>query len=113
MITNGSCYSKCPDGFYNDNYICRKCMEGCIECTNDSICITCITDFVWNSGTSACECGNYIFEDTYEDNCVLNCPETYYGNSGSGKCEACNMIGCLECSSTSICTLCDTSVGFE
>ena len=36
---NGKCYDYCPNGTYNDNYICKECDQTCLICTNSSSCI--------------------------------------------------------------------------
>ncbi|CDW83721.1 UNKNOWN [Stylonychia lemnae] len=41
--TGLSCISTCPDGTYNDNYICKACPTGCKYCSSDTACNYCDT----------------------------------------------------------------------
>lgn len=86
-LINGVCY--CPDQQYLDPAarICKRCnesgLENCVNCLNATYC-------------SNCALGGYIF---------------YKPSSAEQVCRHCNvtLTGCLQCSSSTSCTLCDTS----
>jgi hypothetical protein len=97
---NGTkCLTKCPDGYYNDNYVCKKCPAECLTCNDDQTCKTCDI-----SDTSQ-------FKYFNNSRCFAQCPDTYYGDSSfiCARCES----NCLTCNRTATnCTSCKQSGDF-
>lgn len=44
-MLNNTCYSDCPEYYYNNVNICSACPAYCLQCTNGSYCDLCQTNF--------------------------------------------------------------------
>jgi hypothetical protein len=55
---------ECDYGFFiNSNDICEQCMmQGCIDCTSQSFCITCNTTYYFLNSLNVCDdiCGDGV-----------------------------------------------------
>ena len=102
-----NCYSSCPNGTYNNNYICENCHEDCKECDgpytkNNSNCVSCLSE------------NKFL----YFGNCINVCPRNsfYYNETISQKICKCELLQCKTCSKESInpnlCTSCDIEEGY-
>ena len=94
-VLSGSCYSKCPETYVNEESTkqCLKCGEGCLTCSSDNVnhCTSCVSNFPY-----------FLIEN---GTCVNKCPLNYYINS-QNNCEKCSE-NCLTCEETSkTCTSC-------
>ena len=91
---NKKCYTECPIGTVNNNYICHDCDSDYKECdyNNISYCLSCIDS------------------NKYLDNgkCVSSCPNGYYIDNSNKIC--CSLQKCSNCSkeslSQNLCTAC-------
>lgn len=87
---NGALFGKCTP---------TQISQGCTACSTAGLCIACNTllHYVFNAGTSSCvaEVGYYLNSTFVPELC-------------SGV-----MPGCLECSSATTCTLCDTFLNYQ
>lgn len=76
-----SCVEECPDGFWADEYECRRCRWGCAQCSEEEVCDACADGFIL----------------TETGKCVNECPrENYYKDPESQKCLLCPE-GCARC----------------
>lgn len=62
------CYTDCPVGYYQStttdlNNICAPCQNNCDKCSDQDICITCLSGFIFN---------------TIDKTCVTACPNSAY-----------------------------------
>ena len=89
---------KCPVGQYiNAQDVCSLCSDAighCIECDKADTCLKCQENVDREVKDGKCPCVQKFFENN--DTCV-----------------ACGMNGCLECSSASVCTSCDSGNNWE
>ena len=102
------CISSCPNGTYNNNYICENCHEDCKECDgpytiNNTNCISCLSE------------NKYL----YFGNCIDECPRNnsyYYNETINQNVCKCELKQCKTCSVESlnenICTSCDIEEGY-
>ena len=89
FLFNQTCVPDCPDGYYEDGIICRKCMGFCGKCQSKDKC-----DF--------CEPPHVLLEGI----CVDKCPEHYRVNGRV--CERCQNPYCLHCDENAEkCTKCE------
>lgn len=97
LITATTCYSTCPEGYYNYqvNFTCQPCSSFCLRCVNSSYC-------------SACEVGKLL----YQSKCVSICPGGTYANIDSTVCLDCPS-GCFNCSGNSLCYSCFSKYYFN
>ncbi|KAL4466559.1 hypothetical protein ABPG72_010610 [Tetrahymena utriculariae] len=109
LSSSFSCLQKCPsNGYYSDtsNYTCNKCLQGCIQCDNQSQCLKCEQPLVLNKQrlcTGSCESNQVI----YRNQCLDSCPSSTY--QLSNQCFDCN-IACKACLDDSTkCSECSAS----
>ena len=94
-----SCLSACPEGFYNDNLVCKACPAECKTCSDAKTCTSCKTD-----ATSQFKFLNGTW-------CFSQCPDTFYGDS-SFMCQKCSS-NCQTCTNTATnCSSCSQSSNF-
>jgi len=75
------CVTDCGDGFWADEYECKKCRWGCETCSEGNTCDICLPGFTM----------------TEHGECVNECPrENYFKDPASGKCNQCPE-GCTRC----------------
>ncbi len=117
----GSCKcKKCKKGFYEDNYLCRNCIENCDVCSNNTKCEHCSANYFINTegecskcptnckeSTDNCLClscndGDFLKEDKTCDKCDTNCKTC---DINKDHCTSCNLSHflnnenhCEECS---------------
>ena len=94
VMTDGTCLTACPSGYFNQGGNCTKCSSTCMECNVTS--------------TRCTKCRPTDIEGYLGPNntCVENCPAGYYKNPSTGVCTVCNAV-CAECSdSATTCTRC-------
>lgn len=104
---SNTCYSVCPQGFYNDTSTCLSCDFKCATCKNSA------------TECYSCKFGFFYFGYNNENVCIANCSlkTTYYGDSLSKTCKPC-AGGCQACFGPSLyeCTACridpDTSIPY-
>lgn len=90
----------CVAGMYPDTSLdpstCVLCKSPCATCTQETVCLTCLSGFYFFNGS-----------------CSSDCPaDTSIKNNSTQTCDACNAI-CLKCSgTTSTCTACNSPLVF-
>jgi hypothetical protein len=87
--TTSSFCTECDSGFYlTASNSCASCSQGCISC--DSLgCIQCSVGLTLN----------------FMKLCI--CPTGQFYDTATSLCSPCNVIaGCTECSSSTVCTVC-------
>jgi len=93
------CNANCPAGQYanSTNNQCMLCASQCITCINSSS--TCLSCGFSTLGA------NFFF---YNNQCLLNCPLSYWPNSATFTCDVCNPA-CIACTNGSInsCSICN------
>jgi hypothetical protein len=121
----------------SDSLTCTQyCQYTCFTCTNATKCSSCdaSVDFrVMNASTSLCDPIDGFYDSGTNDSIALPCTKpcgscskaatnctscvnnSYYYNSISFSCTLCKTLitGCLTCTSTLDCTLCDSSKGYS
>ncbi len=116
LLANGSCGA--APGYYLDALgVPVKCLlVGCYECLSASECLVCSSanHYVVNI-SHLCECESAFVLDISGTACV--CPSGKY-LSANGTCESvplcpANNSGCLTCTPTPSCSLCDAANHFE
>jgi proprotein convertase subtilisin/kexin type 5 len=66
LLSNGTCTNVCTNGLYiSQSKYCLPCGSYCSVCTSDSVCQTCINNYV-----------------LYQSKCYTICPIGYYNNLG-------------------------------
>lgn len=100
LPTTKACLKTCPDGFWQDTpeKLCRPCVAPCQKCVNNKTCLSCISN-------------HFVMEEYPENNCLLNCPLSYYADRNTGFCKKCNPA-CLSCESDKICNSCNKGFVF-
>lgn len=84
-----TCLAVCPDTYYAANGSCNQCVSPCKNCTSQTVCLSCIT--------------NYFFD--IDSKCVLTCSNVSYIGL-NGRCQLCTS-NCKTCSiNLSNCTSC-------
>jgi proprotein convertase subtilisin/kexin type 5 len=78
---------------------CSDTLTGCLTCTSQTACINCDTG------------SNFITDPGNSSQCACN-PGFYLSTGICTDCLTTSMIGCTECSSATVCTLCDDSQDF-
>ena len=86
----GTCTTTgCGSGKWDDDGTCRDCPEGCLECTSDSNCTSCKTNFNPSGGLCTCdELNGFYLDDSSSPHTCNYCPQG---------CKTCNIAG--QCSS--------------
>jgi len=113
----------------------QYCQYTCFTCNNPTTCTSCDSSSsfrIMNTGTSLCDPIDGYYDDGANNSIAFPCTKpcekcsktptnctscvnnTYYYNSIAFNCVLCKtpLKGCLTCSSSSICTLCDSSIGY-
>lgn len=133
FLKDGICVDDCPVGFYGKDKKCLPCSLKCLECTSDTVCLKCETDFALSEGKCIgtcpersvlidgkcvpCKCENCLVcqKDLItcekcatpflllDGKCKKECPVQYYSNGTS--CEKCEN-NCDTCTSSTDCTKC-------
>ena len=87
------CYDKCPDGTYNNNFICESCHSDCKICDGPP--------GINNSNCKSCISPNKFLKF---GNCVDNCENGFYidNNDLSNKICKCDLKKCFICSKESL-----------
>lgn len=75
---NTSCGTSCPNGEYNVEGKCNKCLDGCKTCNDKTKCTSCMTDLDLDTNGT----------------CVDKCSSGTYGKAGV--CTPCHEA-CTEC----------------
>lgn len=96
------CVNPCPSGYYGDpnTNLCTLCPSGCSVCSYGSGLLPCTSCKVSS--------GVYYYLDSTTNNCVPQCPSTYYANSTDLTCRACTG-NCATCIDASNCLTCVAS----
>ena len=86
---HSKCYSICPNGTYNDNFLCKDCHPDCKICENPGQ--------INNTNCKSC-LSPYKF--LHYGNCIDQCINGYYTDIGdsSNKICKCDIIKCFNCS---------------
>lgn len=100
LVGSNECTNTCPNGYYPDSIsnMCTLCPSGCKLCSISAGVISC----------SECQqsAGVMYYLDSTTNNCVPNCPSTYYALDASpptcqlctGNCSTCtDALNCLTC----------------
>ena len=101
------CYSNCPKGTYNNDYICENCHEDCELCNGPYT--------VNNSNCISCSLKNKYL---YLGNCIDACPKnsSYLNITINQTICKCELIECNTCSIESLnnnsCTSCNSEEGY-
>lgn len=75
-LYNYACVASCPTGYYNSNYVCYQCFQGCSSCNGSGKdnCQSCNWQYYLVSGSTSCELscppGQFI-DPTYSNSCSL------------------------------------------
>ena len=65
----GSCKcKKCKKGFYEENYLCRNCIENCDVCSNNTKCEHCSANYFINTEGVCSKCPTNCKESTKKKN---------------------------------------------
>lgn len=134
FLLNNLCVPTCPDGFYQSNNQCLRCLDKCIRCQNALTCETCsaglflqgnnrcltscnIGFFAFNMRCLACEsgcetcdsarcikCGPNLFLENGK--CVSRCSAGRFANSVR-ECLSCPS-NCNICNSSTSCQFCNS-----
>lgn len=67
VLQDGGCNHECKDGYYNQDGICKPCINHCYRCSNSKQCDECSNGWV-----------------LFDDKCVDICPDGYI--KGDKKC---------------------------
>ena len=94
---NYKCYETCPNGTYNNNYICEKCDTNCLSCANKNRCFLCEEGY-YNYYID----DNHSFCDEFKDGYYVDSKDNLYKPCYS-TCKKCETSGnslehnCTEC----------------
>ncbi|EGR27277.1 leishmanolysin family protein, putative [Ichthyophthirius multifiliis] len=133
FLNGTSCVTTCPVGTYPDTFtkLCKACsLTGCSACSSATVCTTCASGYTLSSNNcvipslctspcktcystdktmcTSCISGYYLFYQY----CFTTCPQETYLETATGICQWCQ-YGCLKCVNDTICTICDTSYGWQ
>ena len=101
----------CNEGYFFENYQCKKCIDNCKTCNNNDTCNSCFSGYILeNNLCNKCnhnckECFASSFNDTkqnclsckndtkvlYNNNCVDECPDNFYKDENK-ECKECNNL---------------------
>lgn len=99
MLSGGLCSTLCNAGyFFNSSTIdCSACSINCLICNTAIFC-------------QLCKSGFYIHNlNSSTNECLQNCPSTYYASSQGGSCKPC-IYPCFNCTSSLNCLSCQTGI---
>jgi hypothetical protein len=110
-------------GFYPDpsgGTVCLACssqIANCVTCqmTPNFACLTCAAGSFWTGSIcEVCSVPNCLTASYISSQCQCTQCMADFLSDGNGNCVACysTMPNCQECSSTSVCTKCDSSLQF-
>jgi hypothetical protein len=83
--------------------VCQACELSCKTCSGNA------------ANCTMCPAGAHRTLDT-TDSAAQTCPcDQYYAENGMESCAACSALipGCTECSSSTVCTVCDTANNWQ
>lgn len=96
-ILNGTtCLSKCSEGEYLANGVCRKCPSSCLSCTGPTV-------------KNCTSCKGVKFLDLASKSCSYECPDGYFGEAKTALCRPCPP-GCKTCQESGKCTTCNSGL---
>ncbi|KAL4435263.1 hypothetical protein ABPG74_017355 [Tetrahymena malaccensis] len=109
-ISANQCFS-CIDGYYLSGYSCLQCQAPCQKCSSQVSCLSCISNYTYNSANQTCSPNCHSSCQTCsspaDPSKCLTCQSDSYLNLG--QCLKCQSP-CSSCSGTSTnCTSCITS----
>ena len=90
---DSNCYKQCPNGTYNNNYLCEKCHPDCKTC-----------DEKYEQENTKCKSCSSPDKFLYLGNCVTNCSNGFYYDEKDPsikKCK-CELNKCFICSKESL-----------
>ena len=90
FLSGHACVSSCPTGTFAFGRTCVHCVDHCSKCSSPTACSLCTNNF-------------YLRFDTQE--CVKECPDSYFVNIDLQTCERC-LNNCKMCQSSSDCSSC-------
>jgi proprotein convertase subtilisin/kexin type 5 len=97
LFPDGTCMTKCPDGYYSQNGYCLSCIDQCLSCTNGLTC-------------NQCKISNarILYDGNFNYKCVEKCPDDYYylSKESVATCDKC-LLNCQRCENGASCSLCD------
>lgn len=91
----GQCIDVCPKNSYPTAlHTCEKCINGCLYCHSDTLCLECQPGYIFNSLTGSClaicPSGKYISPNGSCLPCFANCLECQWNSQK-------NTVTCLKC----------------
>lgn len=93
MLHNGVCLSSCPAQHYSSSETCQKCVPPCLECSSFTVCLSCVTPYLFSSGSCIIQCPFGKVPSLNISTSVLTCQSCQYP--------------CITCqSSPTNCTIC-------
>ncbi|EGR32457.1 leishmanolysin family protein, putative [Ichthyophthirius multifiliis] len=106
-LEEGQCVNQCSSNFILVNQ--RKCVKSvdqgceqeCERCDSENkvICTKCKDQYFLNLKTGKCVVAN-------------NCPQETFANEENNTCQICELTGCIQCISQTVCQVCDEQLGF-
>ncbi|KRX02171.1 Insulin-like growth factor binding protein, N-terminal [Pseudocohnilembus persalinus] len=94
-LQGSTCYSDCPNGYYESGSVCNACNAACETCTGGSSfnCNDCADNYYYHNVDGGCyaTCPNYYYKDDlkYPPQCTLCTTLTGLHISGTGVCTPC------------------------
>lgn len=98
-LTDGRCLPKCPNGYFSDQNVCKKCDVSCTLCEQMNFCTACLMD------RDSIPNQLYHFVNFQ---CKLECGERFYPDETDPDfffCRSCPS-NCLRCDNAHLCTEC-------
>ncbi|EAS05890.2 zinc finger lsd1 subclass family protein (macronuclear) [Tetrahymena thermophila SB210] len=112
-LTNDKC--QCSTGFFDFNGVCQSCSQNCDQCTSQSVCTICSSNyFLFNDSTCVSLCPQTFLVDSSNQKCTCRANSTLQNNKCicnvgfveiNGQCESCSS-NCYICSSQAVCLTC-------
>ena len=146
---NMTCLTSCPNNYYQTSSTntstntttkhCSGCVSPCLDCTNSTFCLSCLTGFFYHNYGCGTTCAAGYFQDgtantcntcispcqtcTSQSNCLTcslgfwngshcaqSCPDGQFADGTTKSCAGCDPV-CLTCAnSASTCTSCNNSL---
>ncbi|OMJ94256.1 hypothetical protein SteCoe_2595 [Stentor coeruleus] len=107
-LYNQTCTTKCPDGYYPKDTECALCGPNCKTCKDYNFCLTCNdTKLYIDASVGTCNTTCNVTTYTQGQSCVSSCSLSYFPVENPKFCQNCP-IGCVNCTSLSVCQTCTT-----
>ena len=101
---NCSCQT-CKEEYYNLNYQCEACVEGCKTCKDSIKCEECKSNFFKNTEETCTPCPENCIKRKPDGCQCETCDENYFMNETTLQCDDC-VYGCKLCTNSTKCEEC-------